>query len=142
LDSPQSVAAAVAAILDAGSTPEERDLPQALQELKRIRSAARRILDANLRDDQNALLGALARRAARAELAEWAMDAIVLEIRGPQGEALDHSFIKGQERMRRARFETCPICLHRVLGDTELDALKMRNKRAADDLAAWQGAAE
>jgi hypothetical protein len=141
-DSPETVAATVATILDGAPTPEEAGLPHSLQELARIRSAARRILEEELAPpERDQLLGALARRAAHGELAEWCLDAIVTEIRGPDVEAVDHSVTTAHERLRRGGFEACPICLNRVLTEIELDARRRREKVAREALERWEGVA-
>lgn len=135
------VASAVAKILDGGPTPEERDLPRALQELQRIRAAARRILEAHLSPEhEDRLLGALARRAAHAELREWALDAMILEVRGPEIPVISHGVTVAHERLRRAAFHQCPICLGPVLSEPALEVRKRREKWAAEDRAAWDGA--
>lgn len=141
-DSPQAVALVIAAILDGSPTPEERDLPLALQELARIRSGARRVREAGLAPgDEEALLGALAKRAVRAELHEWAEQAVLVEIAGADVEVVDHSITTAHERLRRATFDQCPICQGPVLSEHQLEDRKRRERWAAEDRERWEGAA-
>jgi hypothetical protein len=126
----------VAAILDAPPSPEDRDLPPAIQELRRIRSAARRIIEDGLDD---VLLRALARHASRARLALWALDTILAELRAPAPPpAVKHD--QAQGRLRRAGFERCPICLTRVMPSLALEAAARRRRWAEQDAALWRDA--
>jgi hypothetical protein len=143
-DSPASVAQSVARILDGLPTPEEHDLPRALQEIARIRSGARRILEGRLAaEDEDALLGALARRGARAELPDFALEAILAELAEPQPppNLLPTTVIGRLRYLRRDGRDSCPTCLRLLPSESALDHHDLRARWYAEDVARFRGAA-
>jgi hypothetical protein len=132
-EDPATVAAAVANILDT-PIPEQ---PSATGELVRIRSATRRVLEANLqKEDEMRLLQAIARQAARAELPLWAFDAMHAEIIAPEPwptPPLDWE--RSQRRFIRQGLSECPVCRTPVVSERELDRFARRrgwNMEAAE----------
>ena len=139
----EAVARAVAALLDAAPTPEERELPRSLQEVSRLRAATRRIMESRLAPpDEDRMLRALGRQAVRVELPELALAGIVAEVRGPDLPPLPPAgYEQAQDRMRRAGFQRCPACASRLLSEPELDYLRRRRQWASEDQARWEQAA-
>jgi hypothetical protein len=140
-DSPQSVAARVAAILD--SEPEEQGVPYAVREVHRVRSAARAILEAHLpASDEGDLLAELVSVTYAAQLGDWCRDALPAELHEPEPPGrLFAGYVRVQERLRRAGYERCPTCLNGLAGPNELDALKRHLEDALRAREAWEGAA-
>jgi hypothetical protein len=109
--------------------------PVELEEIRAVRSATRRILEANLaHDDEQRLLRAVAGAAAHAALPMWALDAIVTELREPQLEPVPPlTWERAQRRLRQQGADTCPICMTHVA--TEFDLERVERQRV------WNGEA-
>jgi hypothetical protein len=139
-DSPAAVAAAVARILDGGPVAEEVGVPGRLLPLYRTRSAARRILEAHLElEDEQALLGALVKRTYDLDLGDWARDLLLLELAGPEDiETADHRWLVAQERLNRAYFTACPLCMTPVRDEKALQRLRSRDEAAQAARARWE----
>lgn len=126
-----TVGAAVASILD-GAVP---DTPLELQDIVRIRSAVRRVLEAGLApEDEDRLLAALARAAARSPLPLWSLAAMEAEILEPDPPALLPSDVVGRARtLRRWGHGACPTCRVPLLTEFEIDRDERRRRWVHED---------
>jgi hypothetical protein len=126
-----TVGTIVAAILDA-LVPET---PLELQDVVRIRSATRRVLEARLSpQDEDRLLAGLARQAARSPLPPWALEAMEREILEPEPPDFLPADAVGRARTLRSwGHGTCPTCRKPLLTETEIDRDARRRKWAAED---------
>jgi hypothetical protein len=135
-EDPDTIAAAVASILDA-PVPE---MPRALAEIARLRSATRRVLEGNISSPETQqLLRPLARLAARSELPEWALDAMVTEIRA--SESLDIpplTIERAAHRLRRLGYGDCPTCARSVVDEITTTRWSRERRRYAEELALRQ----
>jgi hypothetical protein len=133
-----TVGAAVAKILDA-AVP---DTPLELQDVVRIRSAVRRVLEADLAPEhEDRLLAGLARQAARSPLPLWALAAMEAEILEPDPPALLPSDVVGRARtLRRWGHGACPTCRVPLLTEFEINRDERRRKWAEKDQVVRRGA--
>jgi hypothetical protein len=142
-EDPATVARAVALILDATPTPELLELPHAILELHHLRSATRRVIEADLpEEDERRLLRGLGRVAARCRLPLWAIDAITAELPEPEPWPVPPlSRESAAARLRRAGYGDCPVCLVPVPAEAEIEHWRRRRHRNAEDAATLAGAA-
>ncbi len=136
-EDPAAVATAVAAILDS----RVEDVPFAVGDCIRARSATRRIIEANLSPaDEDRLLRALASWAARAPLPLWTLQAIEVELLGgPSVPRIDHERASALLRLRG--YECCPTCSVKLPHELTIEQAERRRSRAERDLAVWRQAA-
>jgi hypothetical protein len=126
-----SVGEVVATILDA-FVPET---PLELQDVVRIRSATRRVLEADLPpEDEDRLLAGLARQAARSPLPLWALEAMEAEILEPEPPELLPRDVVGRARaLRRSGYSACPTCRLALITEFEIDRDGRRRRWAEED---------
>ena len=131
LDSTATVVRQVATILDSPPLPEEHGLPSCILEVRRIQSGVGAVLEANLEaEDEARLLAALARQAARAQLPEMALDAIVSEINRPAPPGPAPTSWQALRRLHRAGYLLCPACRRDVPSPALIDRLEARHREA------------
>lgn len=128
----------VAGILDA-FVP---DTPVELQDVVRIRSATRRVLEAHLPpEDEDRMLAGLARQAARSPLPLWALAAMEAELLEPDPPELLPSDVVGRARtLRTWGHSACPTCRVPLITEFEIDRHERRRKWAAKDQAVRRNA--
>ncbi len=121
----------VAAILDA-LIP---DVPSELQDVVRLRSATRRVLEAGLPPEhEDRLLAGLARQAARSPLPLWALAAMEAELLRPEPPQLLPPDVVGRARVLRAwGHGSCPTCRQSLITEAEIDRDARRRRWAAED---------
>lgn len=138
-DDHDAVEVAVAAILRA----LVEGMPRELAEVVRVRSATRRVIEANLplADEVQLLMGVYA-AAKSARLLAWCARAILEETHGPEVPSLPPvSEQHAGEWLRRGGFDKCPICLHAVPHQLELEQTARRRVAAEEAEERWRGAA-
>ncbi len=140
------VVRAVEGILDAGPLAEEYRVPSELCRISRLRSAARRILESGLVEDEKiGLLGGLSPIVRTlGPYADLAAAAIEAEIAGPPDDGLpvlDRSLEERARRLRDAGYERCPLCSTQLLQLLALDISERRRTFHARTEAAWRQAA-
>lgn len=125
----------VAAILD--TSIDDPGAPPEIQDIFRLRAATRRVLEAHLHPgDEDPLLRALARQAARASLALWALEAMEAEILGPEAPDLLPPDVVARARvLRRWGHGACPTCRRSLLTESEIDRDVRRREWAEEDRA-------
>jgi hypothetical protein len=131
-ESAEVVVRLVAEILEA---PGPGDVPEALAEVGRFQSAARRIIEADLpAEDEQRLLYALYGLARdTAELVELAIAGIDWELAAAADVTPIPSagWVGSQRRLRAAGFECCPLCDAKIATEGELRRYLQRLREAA-----------
>jgi hypothetical protein len=133
-----TVGAVVAEILDA-VVPET---PIELQDVLRLRAATRRVLEARLHPrDEDRLLRALARQAARSSLPLWALEAMERELLEPEPPELLPSDAVGRARtLQTWGHSKCPTCRTPLMSEYEIDQDDRRRRWAEQDREVRHGA--
>jgi len=128
----EDVVRLVAEILEA---PGRGDVPQALEEVGRFQSAARRIIEADLpaAEEERLLVALYGLARDTAELVELAVAGIDWELAAaadvtPMPSA---GWIGSQRRLRAAGFECCPLCDATIATEGELRRYLQRLREAA-----------
>jgi hypothetical protein len=135
----RSVAEAVAQILDTS----DREHHPAIGELVRIRSATRRVIEADLdAADEDRLLRGIAAQAVKAQLPMWALDAILAELRDPEPWPVPPlTWEQAQRRLRQQGAMECPVCRTPVPSETEFRRWERRRMWNREDADARRSAA-
>lgn len=133
-----TVRAVVAEILDV-LVP---DVPHELQDVVRLRSATRRVLEAHLPPvHEDHLLAGLARAAARSALPLWSLSAIEAEILEPEPAKLLPTDVVGRARtLRQWGNRECPTCRMPLITEVEADRDARRRRWAEEDREVRRGA--
>jgi hypothetical protein len=126
-ESADVVAEAVAAILDAARP----GLPEPIAEVERIRSAVRRILDANLSlEAEQRLLAGFLPVIKGCAVPEWASDVFLRETEPtcsvPSPRTM--SWAERQRRLRRVGYQLCPCCGGHIVTEDDLERLVTRQQ--------------
>jgi hypothetical protein len=140
LESTEDVRRAVAEILN-GPAPDHA-VPGCLAEISLMRSAARRVAEANIDDrDRARLLLRLLEVARGLELAEWARRAICEEFLDPPGPAIPALTRRlAARKLRVAGYESCPVCHSMIATEQQLERWNRLAGDALRDAAVRAGA--
>lgn len=132
MEDPADIAFMVADILNAAT---DADLPECLAEVVRIRSAARRVIEAEIPwEDKQRLVSSLASLAVRSEVPFMATQALEAEIRpDEEGVMPARSWERRQQQLRRIGYSSCPCCLSAVATAGELDRYEALRRQAVEE---------